>query len=136
MRRSASDIIRNLEMRVARLERNTSTRRTAGGRGYSLVIKALLVLSLVRDERHAADILTQRFDGMSDNWSDMGQREYEEYMEREIAAGVMTERWDDNNTDDKRWQEKYFDFYIKSERDAGEWVAEEIEEQLEDGLFD
>ena len=136
MRRSASEILRNLERRVARLERNTSTRRTAGGRGYSLVIKALVALSLVRDERHAASILTQRFDGMLDNWSDMGQRDYEEYMEEEIAAGVMAERWQDNNTDDKRWQEKYFDFYIKSDRDAGEWVYSEIEDLLEDGLFD
>ena len=134
MRRSASDILRNLERRVARLERKSSNRRTAS-KGRTLVIQALAANLLVRNDRHAASILSQRFDAMMDNWSDMGQSRYERYMAKEIAAGAVEEEWDDNNTDDKSWQEKYFNFYIKSQSDAEMWVAEEIEEQLEDGLF-
>lgn len=121
MRRTASEVLRSLEMRVERLERKASFTRRAS-KGYDLLTKAMLQEGYVKDRNEAEEVINDAMENLWQNWHDDGQSEYAYAHEKEIKAGVLAKKYKDNRIENKNWQGKYLDYHISSMNDALDWA--------------
>lgn len=96
MRRSASEILRNLERRVARLERKTSTSRRASRTPFfdKVVREVLRATGGMIKVSAIVDQCIQLVDMYIDNWREYSDEEYEEIvsaprMQKLIQKGIL-----------------------------------------------